>query len=82
MRETMNNESTTTEPPPYNGQQPKPLGALMHFTGTNFSPLDSGAVKTHKKCLAREVSFTPKYVDLFEKKPKSIKLCGLRVSSQ
>ena len=23
---TINNESTTTEPPPYNGQQPKPMG--------------------------------------------------------
>ena len=37
---TINNEFTTTEPPPYNGKQPKPLegGLLMHFTGTKSSP--------------------------------------------
>ena len=27
MGVTINNKSTTTEPPPDNGQQPKPLGA-------------------------------------------------------
>ena len=39
MGVTINNKSTTTEPLPKNGQQPKPLGeALMHFTGTKSSP--------------------------------------------
>ena len=37
MEGTKNNESTT-EPPPKNGQQPKPLGTQMHFTGTKFCP--------------------------------------------
>ena len=31
MGGTLNNKSTTTEPPPYNGQQPKPLGGLNVF---------------------------------------------------
>ena len=31
MGATINNESTTTEPPPSNGQQPKPLGGLNAF---------------------------------------------------
>ena len=37
---TINNDLTTTEPPPYNGNQPKPFegGLLMHFTGTKSSP--------------------------------------------
>ena len=38
MGETINNESTTTEPPPLYGQQPKPLGAKMHFSGTKYVP--------------------------------------------
>ena len=37
MGVTINNETTTTEPPPYNGQQSKPLGDKMHFTGTKSS---------------------------------------------
>ena len=31
MGVTINNESTTTGPPPYNGQQSKPLGSLLEF---------------------------------------------------
>ena len=34
MGETINNESTTMEPPPLSGQQPKPLGAYMPFSGS------------------------------------------------
>ena len=30
MGETINNESTTTEPPHKNGQQPKPLGGGLN----------------------------------------------------
>ena len=40
MGATINNESRT-EPPPYNGKQPKPRGGgggLMHLTGTKSSP--------------------------------------------
>ena len=37
MRVTINNESTTTEPPPKNGHQPKPLGDLNVFSGTKSS---------------------------------------------
>ena len=35
---TINNESTTTEPPPQKGQLPKPLGAQMYSTDTKSSP--------------------------------------------
>ena len=38
MGVTINNKSTTTEPPPWNEQQPKSLWGLMHFTGTKSSP--------------------------------------------
>ena len=38
MGVVVNKKSTTTEPPPYNGQHPKPRGAYMRFTGTKSSP--------------------------------------------
>ena len=48
MGSTINNETSTTEPPPYNGQQPKPLGALlMHLTSKSFA-IDSVVVKLQK----------------------------------
>ena len=38
MGVTINKKSTTTEPPPQNGQQPKSPNAQMHFTGTKSLP--------------------------------------------
>ena len=41
MGVTIDNESTTTEPPPYNERQSKPLGDgvdKIHLTGTKYSP--------------------------------------------
>ena len=49
---TINKKSTTTEPPPYKGQQPKPPGAQMHPTCTKSSPQILLLLK-HKKCPAR-----------------------------
>ena len=50
MRVTINNESTTTEPPPYNGQQPKPLGGggLNAFYWYQIFALDSAIVEAQK----------------------------------
>ena len=51
----LDNESTTSEPPPWNGQQPKPQGGLevlMHLTGNKSSPLNYVVVKT-QNCVAR-----------------------------
>ena len=45
MSTTINNESTTAEPTPYNGQQPKPHGAKIDFNDQVFS-LDYAVVKT------------------------------------
>ena len=46
MGVTINNESTTTESPPQNGQQSKPLGGLNAFTGTKqIFVLDSAVVE-------------------------------------
>ena len=42
---TINNESTTSEPPPCNGQQPKPLGGLNAFYRYQTFALDSVVVK-------------------------------------
>ena len=42
------NESPTTEPPPKNARQPKPLGALINLTGQIFT-LQSAVVKTKLK---------------------------------
>ena len=45
MGATVNNESTTTESPPQNGQQPKPLGGLNAFYWYQIFALDSAVVK-------------------------------------
>ena len=41
MGSTLNNKSTITEPPPYNGQQPKPPGGLNAFYLREIFALDS-----------------------------------------
>ena len=38
MGATIDNESTTTEPPPKDGQQPKPLGLKCILLVPNFCP--------------------------------------------
>ena len=54
MGVTINNESTTTEPPLSNGQQPKPLGGLNAFyryqQKKTHPDLDSAVVEAPKKC--------------------------------
>ena len=42
---TINNESTTTEPPPLNGQQPKSLGCLNAFHWYKIFVLDPAVVE-------------------------------------
>ena len=41
MGSTLNNKSTITEPPPYNGQQPEPPGGLNAFYLREIFALDS-----------------------------------------
>ena len=50
MRVTINNKSTTTEQPPKNGQQPKPLGGggLNAFYWYQFYALDSAVVEVQE----------------------------------
>ena len=48
MGVTINNESTTTEPPALNGQQPKPLGGLNAFYCYQIFAIDSAVVEAHK----------------------------------
>ena len=48
MGVTINNELTTTEPPPYNRQQPKPLRGLNAFYWYQIFPLDSAVVEAQK----------------------------------
>ena len=45
--QTINNESTT-EPPPQNGQQPKPLRGLNAFYWYQIFALDSAVVEVQK----------------------------------
>ena len=45
MRVTINNESLTTEPPPSNEQQPKPLGGFNTFYWYQIFALDSAVVE-------------------------------------
>ena len=45
MGVTINKKSTTTEPPPLNGQQPKPLGGLNAFYWYQIFALDSAVVE-------------------------------------
>ena len=40
--------STTTEPPPYNGQQPKPPGELNAFYWYQIFVLDSAVVEVQE----------------------------------
>ena len=48
IRATINNESTTTEPPPYNGQQLKSLGVFNVFYWYQIFALDSAVVEAQK----------------------------------
>ena len=45
---TINKKSTTTEPPPENGQQPKPLGGLNAFCWYQIFALDSAVVEVQE----------------------------------
>ena len=45
MGVTINKKSTTTEPPPKNGQQPKSLGGLNAFYWYQIFALDSAVVE-------------------------------------
>ena len=48
MGVTIHKMSTTTEPPPYNGQQPKPLGGLNAFYWYQIFTLDSAVVEVQE----------------------------------
>ena len=48
MGVTINKKSTTTEPPPYNGQQPKALGGLNAFYWYQIFALDSAVVEVQE----------------------------------
>ena len=48
MGVTINKKSTTTEPPPKNGQQPKPLGGLNAFYWNQIFALDSAVVEVQE----------------------------------
>ena len=48
MGVTINKKSTTTEPPPSNGQQPKPLGGLNAFYWYQIFALDSAVVEVQE----------------------------------
>ena len=48
MGVTINKKSTTTEPPPKNGQQPKPLGGLNAFYWYQIFDLDSAVVEVQE----------------------------------
>ena len=48
MGVTINKKSTTTEPPPLNGQQPKPLGGLNAFYWYQIFALDSAVVEAQE----------------------------------
>ena len=48
MGVAINNKSTTTEPPPYNGQQPKPPRGLNEFYWYQIFALDSAGVEVQK----------------------------------
>ena len=49
MRVTINNKSTSTEPPPKNRQQPKPPGGLSAFYWYQIFALDSAVVEVQRK---------------------------------
>ena len=48
MGVTINKKSTTTEPPPLNGQQHKPLGVLDAFYWYQIFALDSAVVEVQE----------------------------------
>ena len=48
MGVTINNKPTITEPPPYNGQQPKPPRGLNAFYWYQIFALDSAGVEVQK----------------------------------
>ena len=48
MGVTINKKSTTTEPPPENGQQPKPLWGLNAFNWYQIFALDSAVVEVQE----------------------------------
>ena len=48
MGVTINKKSTTTEPPPQNRQQPKPLGGLNAFYWYQIFALDSAVVEVQE----------------------------------
>ena len=45
---TINNKSTTTEPLPQNGQQPKPPGGLNAFYRYKILALDSAVIEVQE----------------------------------
>ena len=48
MGVTINKKSATTEPRPYNGQQPKPMGGLNAFYWYQIFALDSAVVEVQE----------------------------------
>ena len=48
MGVTINKKSTATEPPPYNGQQPKPSGGLKAFYRYQIFALVSAVVEVQE----------------------------------
>ena len=48
MGVTINNQSTTTEPPPYNGRQPEPPGGLNAFYWYQIFALDFAVVEVQE----------------------------------
>ena len=48
MGVTINNQSTTTEPPPYTGQQSIHWGALIAFNWYQIFAIDSAVVEAQK----------------------------------
>ena len=75
MGATINNESSTAEPPPYNGQLSKPLGA----GGLNAPTSEILLLLKHNNCLAgmeKTDCFCYRYPDssLSEKKDVSIRI--------
>ena len=56
MGVTINNESTTTEQPPQNGQQPKPMRGLNAFYWYQIFTLDSAVVEAQNVKLTWRIS--------------------------
>ena len=58
MGVTINNKSATTEPPPKNGQQPKPPGGLNAFYWYQIFALDSAVVEVQEMFISYGVHLT------------------------